>query len=276
MPAEVIATIHQFAIASKKYKGIVFTDKHGNTIDEDNEVGPGDNVDADDVTGVGEYNGENHSADINTGDKNDEEPEPINHDITGVAHDVINEEPTIQVVTGVTHDFIKSTGIDEIGNTGVDGNYEDEDPSIHFEEYDDDNYITIDDLNIIEQMNAAQINTNPETGETGNSDTDGVWRTIANHGYNLRPRPTRASNRYALVQNSQQSTEVKMAKPHAHVMMTQMSVKQGIKAFGECGSDAMLKELNQLHERKALLPLRKEDMSFEQRKKVLRYLMFLK
>jgi len=58
-----------------------------------------------------------------------------------------------------------------------------------------------------------------------------------------------------------------MAKPHAHVMMTQMSVKQGIKAFGERGNDAMLKELNQLHERKALLPLRKEDMSFEQRKK---------
>jgi len=41
-----------------------------------------------------------------------------------VAHDVINEEPTIQDVTG---------------NTGVDVNYEDEDPSIHFEEYDDDN-----------------------------------------------------------------------------------------------------------------------------------------
>ena len=67
-----------------------------------------------------------------------------------------------------------------------------------------------------------------------------------------------------------------MAKPHAHVMMTQMSVKQGIKAFGERGNDAMLKELHQLHERKALLPLRKEDMSFEQRKKALRYLMFLK
>jgi len=67
-----------------------------------------------------------------------------------------------------------------------------------------------------------------------------------------------------------------MAKPHANVMMTQMNIKQGIKALGEQGSDAMLKELNQLHERKALLPLRKEDMSYEQRKKALHYLMFLK
>jgi len=34
--------------------------------------------------------------------------------------------------------------------------------------------------------------------------------------------------------------------------------------------------LSQLHEREALLPLRKEDMSQEQRKKALRYLLFLK
>jgi len=34
MPAEVIATVHQLANACKKYKGIVFTDKHGNIIDD--------------------------------------------------------------------------------------------------------------------------------------------------------------------------------------------------------------------------------------------------
>jgi len=47
-----------------------------------------------------------------------------------------------------------------------------------------------------------------------------------------------------------------MAKPHANIMMTHMNIKQGLKAFGDRGNDAMLKELNQLHERKALLPLR--------------------
>ena len=57
-----------------------------------------------------------------------------------------------------------------------------------------------------------------------------------------------------------------MAKPHMHILMTQMSIKQGIKAFGERGNDALLKELNQLHEQKALLPLRKEDISYEQMK----------
>ena len=36
IPAEVINTVHKLAIACKKYKGIVFTDKHGNIINEDN------------------------------------------------------------------------------------------------------------------------------------------------------------------------------------------------------------------------------------------------
>ena len=36
MPAKVIATIHQLAAACKKYKGIVFTDKDGNVIDDAN------------------------------------------------------------------------------------------------------------------------------------------------------------------------------------------------------------------------------------------------
>jgi len=68
----------------------------------------------------------------------------------------------------------------------------------------------------------------------------------------------------------------KLAKTHAHVAMTQLNVKQGIKKFGEKGNEVFIKELNQLHEREALLPLKKEDMSHEQQKRELLYLMFLK
>jgi len=46
--------------------------------------------------------------------------------------------------------------------------------------------------------------------------------------------------------------------------------------FGEKGNNGLLKELNQLHERDALLPKKKEDMTYNERKKALRYLMFLK
>ena len=36
MPAEVISTVHQFAAACEKYKGIKFTNKDGNIINDDN------------------------------------------------------------------------------------------------------------------------------------------------------------------------------------------------------------------------------------------------
>ena len=37
MPAKVIATVHQFTLACKKYKGSLFTEYDGNIINDDNE-----------------------------------------------------------------------------------------------------------------------------------------------------------------------------------------------------------------------------------------------
>jgi len=59
-------------------------------------------------------------------------------------------------------------------------------------------------------------------------------------------------------------------------MLNQVGIKEGLKKFGEEGNNALLKELSQLHQRDALLPKKKEDMTYEERKKALRYLMFLK
>ena len=55
-----------------------------------------------------------------------------------------------------------------------------------------------------------------------------------------------------------------------------MNVREGIKKFGEKGNEALLKELNQLHQQEALLPVSREDMSHEEKRRALRYLMFLK
>jgi len=167
---------------------------------------------------------------------------------------------------------MQGNGNDDITHDNNINAENDDDVSVKMEDH-DDNHATIDDLNIIEYMNTAQLNTDPENG---NHTSDDDWRNVSHHGYNLRPRPTHTNSKYVLTQDGQQSARVKMAKPHANVMMMQMNIKPGMKAFGECRSDAMLKELNQLHERKALLPLRREDMTHEQRNKALRYLMFLK
>ena len=68
---------------------------------------------------------------------------------------------------------------------------------------------------------------------------------------------------------------------HLHValedtVMTQYSMKKGIKEFGEAGVDAVLKELKQLHDRKVLEPRQPETMTTrEEKRAALHYLMFL-
>jgi len=61
-----------------------------------------------------------------------------------------------------------------------------------------------------------------------------------------------------------------------HIVMTQHSIKRGLKEFGDAGVDAVLKELLQLHERKVLEPRGETEMSDEEKKAALQYLMFLK
>jgi len=65
-------------------------------------------------------------------------------------------------------------------------------------------------------------------------------------------------------------------KKHAHIMLTQVNAKQGLLKYGEKGSQAISKEFQQLHNTQALLPIGKEDMSYQKRKRALKYLMFLK
>jgi len=46
--------------------------------------------------------------------------------------------------------------------------------------------------------------------------------------------------------------------------------------LGKKGNEPLMKELNELHEQEALLTLKKEEMSYEQRKTTLQYLIFHK
>jgi hypothetical protein len=67
--------------------------------------------------------------------------------------------------------------------------------------------------------------------------------------------------------------------PHAdlaHIVMTQMSMKKGIREFGDAGVDAVLAELQQLHDRKVLEPQSAKKMTRDEKRAALNYLMFLK
>jgi hypothetical protein len=58
---------------------------------------------------------------------------------------------------------------------------------------------------------------------------------------------------------TQYRQQAAIAKPYIHVTITQMSIKKGIKKFG----DALLKELSQLHEWDALMPKIKKEMKYD-------------
>jgi len=151
-----------------------------------------------------------------------------------------------------------------------------------YEEDTEDPYksrITIDNINIVSEMNTSQMAAQQEEEQNSN---------IPTHGYNLRECLTRRSKQVSLTitdgNNSDKATEMETEqqymtihpKVHAHVMLTQMNVKQGLLTFGEKGNEAILKELKQLHDKRAITPLQGSDMMTEERRKALRYLMFLK
>ena len=60
-----------------------------------------------------------------------------------------------------------------------------------------------------------------------------------------------------------------------HYLLTQYSLQQGIKMFREKGEAATTKELKQMHDMEALIPLNVQSLTDEQKNKAMALLMFL-
>ena len=61
-----------------------------------------------------------------------------------------------------------------------------------------------------------------------------------------------------------------------HLLLTQLSMKAGIKAFGQQGVDAVVEEMRQFHYREIVSPINPTEITPEVRARALGYLMFLK
>ena len=59
-------------------------------------------------------------------------------------------------------------------------------------------------------------------------------------------------------------------------IMTQYSTKQGLKVFGKKGEATVRKELQKFHDRRVVGPNKPQDLSYEQWRRSLAYMMFLK
>ena len=93
-------------------------------------------------------------------------------------------------------------------------------------------------------------------------ETTGVGNKTPTHGHNLRPKAPRDYR-------------------HAHVtieniVMTQHSIKKGLKLYGEAGAEAVVSEMQQLHDRDVIEPKSANMLTNEEKKKSRHYLIFLK
>ena len=61
-----------------------------------------------------------------------------------------------------------------------------------------------------------------------------------------------------------------------HVALTQHNLKKGLQICGEAAADAVVKEMKQLHDRKTIRPRYSKDLSLDDKRKALGYLMFIK
>jgi len=97
------------------------------------------------------------------------------------------------------------------------------------------------------------------------------------HGINLRPRRmhsyTHRYDHHYLTYHNYLSYEPTFGT----VFLTeQMSLKHGLKMFGESGADAVVAELKQLDYRSVLLPKHNHQLSTQEKRDALCYLMYLK
>ena len=137
-----------------------------------------------------------------------------------------------------------------------------------------------------------------ESNETEDHDTDQVMEQLygpRSSAHGLRPRKPRTYEHLHATAGDKPSRNASglLNEPYginptapvdynhmfatlAHIATTQMSMKKGLKAFGEEGVDAVLAELQQLHDRKVLEPQDASQMTRGDKSASLNYLMFLK
>ena len=80
------------------------------------------------------------------------------------------------------------------------------------------------------------------------------------------------------VESMQTITEVDGVIDHAihHIVLTQLGMKAGIRAFGEAGVRSILKEMKQFHDREVVRPLLPSEVTPDIKRRALGYLVFLK
>ena len=274
MPDDVINRVHRMARQQKADPGLLFGDRNMNPIydemsndeededhlpesqtdeesciDDDEDGSNGDNLDDEGPT---EGDGDELLNDENGPWEYDAAPESVNTEGLGAGR---SENSGVSGTESIGVDQAEDEMIHQDGES-------DDDPEV----YKDSKTSTEDD----EKENAT-------IGET-EVEPSGESR------YNLREKRTRSYNhlydpemfRTENSQNNKQEEVVLVTDSDAPEDTPQMSMKRGLRMFGEEGYTAVRKEMQQLHDRKVMQPVNRKDLTPAQKREALGYLMFLK
>jgi hypothetical protein len=250
MPADVIDRIHVLARRNPaNAKGLAFANRQGAPLIDDD-----DDDDNDDESWTPDDADDNPTTDEDTECENENEAEDADDDANGYD------------IPAAIHPPI--AGVNENEENEEDGNPIEEDEPIEEpienpnDEPNEDPVEEQNDAEFVEHIPAAeQQEPAAEQQHILEQEMDNAYGPRTS-GYNLRPRhPCDYSHLHTVLEGT---------------AMTQHSLKKGIKLFGDAGVDAVLKELQQLHDRGVVEPKGAGDLSCEEKKAALQYLMFIK
>ena len=305
MPAEVVQRVHQ--LAKNNPAGVNFTSNRNQEYNDDNY----EPDDEDDESLDGSITGLDESELDDLKNQNNQQPvAPAQPDPPTVEN---NEDAGNDAENNQATDGSDAADDDSLYVNGSDNN-EDNDSASPDTDNENDTGVDTDDEsandntgNVADENNAADDlmpanDDNDSVRSQDNADTEvdpAVTRqlkklTIDDKLPEVLEGRTRSQNRNATVNVVTDDSVIEdllgcrvagVTCPADHnpvladlegIAMTQLNLKQGLKAFGEEGVKAVQSELKQLHDLEAVEPVHRNQLTKEQRKASLRYLMYLK
>jgi hypothetical protein len=276
MPQDVIARVNTITQQQNVNQGLLFFDRNGlrddddlaeDADDDDDTYYPPD--DADDEPDNLYYDNNDEPDDLSFGDA-----PPFDGHPTGVNDNDDDKQNNDNDDDEQNNDDDEQN--EQHNNNNENNNNENEQHNDNNENYDNnennngnENDIKNDNdnENNDDNENTSDDDDNNNDDDDNNDDSDDEQKMNKLYGprtsaYDLRPRRPRDYG-------------------HLHttldgIMMTQHSLKQGLKLYGDDAVKAVLKELKQVHDRKVMTPKCSQALSAQDKRDALQYLMFLK
>jgi hypothetical protein len=276
MPDDVIDRVHVLARRQKANPGLVFSDRNQAVDDEDDDGDDDDNnydPDDEDEGGHGDDDYDDEYDDEDDGD-DDDDYDPAEHDSNDDELDVDEDDEDAHIedadVPGVNDDAEAPEVDGDEEEPGVNnapvvvGTVDDDDN----EDNDDDDGGDVDGNDDDDSDHVPSDDEGDAAGEDAQAsiDEDMDERYGARSGaHGLRKRK--------VVDHSHLFTNVHLLET---LVTPQMGMKKGLKVFGKEGVEAVRKEMQQLHDRTVMAAKKPKDLTAQQKKDALEYLMFLK